>query len=173
MLRAVSATCLARLSLAGALVSDVNTMTLHLLQPGEGGNACLDGSPFGYYIAQNASSNDWIIDIDGGGWCDSAQSCVSRISASSRLASSSTWAPLGGGSGITSGSPEDNPQYHTYNRVNFPYCDGSSFTSHREQPLVLSLSLSLSLSLTLSLSMSHSLTISMSHYEIVILFDFL
>ena len=136
MLRAVSAaTCLVRLSLA-AQVSDVNTMTLHLLQPGEGGNACLDGSPFGYYIAQNATSNDWIIDIDGGGWCDSAQSCVSRISGNSRLASSTTWAPMGGGSGITSGSPEDNPQYHTYNRVNFPYCDGSSFTSHREQPLV-------------------------------------
>jgi hypothetical protein len=133
MLRAAVAASLARLLLAAQ--SDGNALQLHLLEAGEGGNACLDGSPFGYYIAQNSSSNDWVIDIDGGGWCDSAQSCVSRISGSSRLASSTTWAPVGSGSGITSGSPEDNPEYHTYNRVNFPYCDGSSFTSHREVPL--------------------------------------
>lgn len=112
-----------------------NDMQLHLLEPGEGGNACLDGSPFGYYVAANASSDDWVIDIDGGGWCDSAVSCVTRIASSSRLASSTTWAAVGSGSGITSGSPTDNPDYHTFNRVNFPYCDGSSFTSHREQPL--------------------------------------
>ena len=137
MLRAAVATSLGAwlLLAAQSAQSDRDSMQLHLLEAGEGGNACLDGSPFGYYIARNSSSNDWVIDIDGGGWCDSAQSCVSRISGSSRLASSTTWALVGSGSGITSGSPEDNPKYYTYNRVNFPYCDGSSFTSHREQPL--------------------------------------
>eukprot|EP01045_Picozoa_sp_COSAG04_P019870 COSAG04_NODE_1970_length_5110_cov_7.302734_11_plen_116_part_00 len=39
------------------------------------------------------------------------------------------------GNGITSCSASDNPDYHFWNRVNFPYCDGSSFTSHRDQPL--------------------------------------
>lgn len=130
--------CLAQPSLAvvgqrpRGIFADDDAMQLHLLVPGEGGNACLDGSPFGYYIAANSSSSDWVIDIDGGGWCDSAAACATRIS---RLASSTTWGRVASGSGITSGSARDNPDYHTYNRVNFPYCDGSSFTSHRERPL--------------------------------------
>ena len=135
MLCAFAAACLATLMQTAATSDDTNALQLHLLKAGEGGNACLDGSPFGYYAATNASSSDWVIDIEGGGWCDSEQACVTRISDSSRLASSKTWAQVGSSSGITSGSSVDNPEYHTYNRVTFPYCDGSSFTSHREQPL--------------------------------------
>jgi len=38
---------------------------LHMLAAGEGGNACLDGSPYGYYVAVNQSSDNWVIDIEG------------------------------------------------------------------------------------------------------------
>ena len=112
-------------------------MKLTLLAAGEGGNACLDGTPFGYYVATNSSSSDWVIDIAGGGWCTTAAECLQRIdgTSSNRLASSSGWGPIGGGSGITSANVADNPVFATYNRVSFPYCDGSSFTSHRETPL--------------------------------------
>merc|ERR1711865_852979 len=107
-------------------------MKLHLLAPGEGGNACLDGSPFGYYVQRNASSDDWVIDILGGGWCATAESCATR---DPRLSSSTTWSPTSGGNGITEDDPIKNPDYFTYNHVIFPYCDGSSFTSYREAPV--------------------------------------
>lgn len=114
-----------------------DVLKLTLLGAGEGGNACLDGSPFGYYIARNSSSRDWVIDIAGGGWCTSAAQCLQRIdgASSNRLASSRGWGPAQPGSGITSASVTDNPAFASYNRVFFPYCDGSSFTSHREKPL--------------------------------------
>lgn len=114
---------------AAAAGTAVLQLKLHMLAAGEGGNACLDGTPFGYYVATNASSRDWVIDIAGGGWCDSAASCVNRIASSSRLASSITWGPTSGGNGITSGSASDNPEYSSYNRVFFPYCDGSSVST--------------------------------------------
>ena len=110
-------------------------LKLHMLGAGEGGNACLDGSPFGFYVQRNASSRDWVIDIEGGGWCTDPLSCVARIDTSNRLASSTTWAASAGCSGITCDDPEENPAYASYNHVLFPYCDGSSFTSHREAPL--------------------------------------
>jgi len=113
------------------LVASEN-MVLNLLQIGEGGNACLDGSPFGYYLQRNTSSSSWVIDIAGGGWCDSVADCATR---SIRLASSTTWDATRNGVGITSDNAQDNPAFHTYNHVYFPYCDGSSFTSFRDKPL--------------------------------------
>ena len=99
----------AALQLAGAvsdsgaalstLLPGVPPLKLHMLAADEGGNACLDGTPFGFYVATNASSRDWVIDIAGGGWCDSPESCVTRIASSNRLASSSTWAAVSAGGG--------------------------------------------------------------------------
>ena len=122
---------------AAAAAPPGGAMKLTLLAAGEGGNACLDGTPFGYYVATNSSSADWVIDIAGGGWCTTAAKCLQRIdgASSNRLASSSGWGSIGGGNGITSDSVADNPVFASYNRVSFPYCDGSSFTSHREEPL--------------------------------------
>ena len=91
-----------------------------------------DGSPFGYYIQANATSNDWVIDIAGGGWCNNLQSCATR---DPRLSSSRTWSPTIGSNCITIDDPVKNPAYYTYNHVYFPYCDGSSFTSFRVDPV--------------------------------------
>jgi hypothetical protein len=107
------------------------------LQPGEGGNACLDGSPYAYYVSRNQSSRDWVIDIEGGGWCWDLGDCAVRIiqAQTAWLASSKPWAASRAGKGITSANPATNPDYYTYNRVYFPYCDGSSFTGHHDNPI--------------------------------------
>ena len=82
------------------------------------GSSAVSGHLPSYYVETNTSSRDWVIDIEGGGWCTTLDSCRTR---QSRLSSSSTWAAAAAGSGITSEVQQDNPDYYQYNRVLFPY----------------------------------------------------
>lgn len=118
---------------------------LHLLPPArvaEFNARCLDGSPPGYFIRRNASSTDWKLHIQGGGWCTSPSDCHSR--AQGLLGSSSSWPrwlsafwpPEGAGFyGLMDANASSSP-FGSYNFVWVGYCDGSSQTSNRDAPLV-------------------------------------
>ena len=123
---------------------------LHLLPPSrvaEFNARCLDGSPPGYYIRRSASasSTQWKLHIQGGGWCTSAADCLSRsqgILGSSQSWGPSLaafWAPEGAGFyGLMAPNNETNAfnPFGDFNFVWVAYCDGSSLTSDADLPVV-------------------------------------
>jgi hypothetical protein len=83
---------------------------------------CTDGTPAAYYTQLNASSQNWVIWIEGGGVCESYDDCVGR--AKSSLGSSNYFAPNHGGSQLISNDPITNPDFASWNHVWIPYCSG-------------------------------------------------
>ncbi|WVZ71351.1 hypothetical protein U9M48_019944 [Paspalum notatum var. saurae] len=88
---------------------------------------CMDGTPPAYHLHPGSGSGNrsWIVNLEGGGWCNNARACQFRKS--SRRGSSDLMdkeIPFGG---IMSSSPVDNPDFYNWNRVKIRYCDGASF----------------------------------------------
>jgi O-palmitoleoyl-L-serine hydrolase len=108
---------------------------------------CLDGSPPGFYYrpsTNSASQNKWKLHLQGGGWAFDANSAYSR--SNSILGSSSTWtntlsqfwAPEGAGFYGLMSSNYNNSLFNPFGDYNFvwiAYCDGSSYSSDRTDPL--------------------------------------
>lgn len=99
------------------------------------GAVCLDGSVPGYYLKQGSGKgiNKWIIYLQGGAWCDSEKSCLSR--SQMHLGSSLFFKPILNPGGLLSSSKEDNPKFYNWNVAFLPYCDGSSFSGNRSDPV--------------------------------------
>jgi hypothetical protein len=68
--------------LAGESFWPNRTMSLHLLgKPRAGSNedpACMDSSPYGYYMHVGARAGKWVVSIQGGGWCPDVYNCWLR-----------------------------------------------------------------------------------------------
>ncbi|KAK7255842.1 hypothetical protein RIF29_29265 [Crotalaria pallida] len=99
------------------------------------GALCLDGSPPGYHFQKGfgSGSRNWLLHIEGGGWCNSIASCSDRKM--TPLGSSKymeTEVPL---SGILSSDPSQNPDFFNWNKVKIRYCDGASFAGHPESEI--------------------------------------
>ncbi|KAK4422434.1 Pectin acetylesterase 8 [Sesamum alatum] len=92
------------------------------------GAVCLDGSPPAYHIdkGSGAGINNWLVHIEGGGWCNNATTCLARTK--TRLGSSKLMAEQIAFSGIFSNKPQFNPDFYNWNRIKVRYCDGASFT---------------------------------------------
>ncbi|WOL16710.1 pectin acetylesterase 12 isoform X2 [Canna indica] len=91
------------------------------------GAVCLDGSPPAYHFHRGYGSgaNSWIVNLEGGGWCDDIKSCVYRKT--SHHGSSYYMEKQLQFTGILSDKPEENPDFYNWNRVKIRYCDGASF----------------------------------------------
>ena len=106
----------------------------------EFGAACLDGSVPGYYYkpAPNpASRNKWKIHFRGGGWCNNPESCYSRVATSG--GSSLYYDPnIYNTTNAPFGFMDDNSTnaFGDWTAVWVPYCDGSSWSSRRTDPIV-------------------------------------
>ncbi|KAM7468994.1 hypothetical protein LguiA_007177 [Lonicera macranthoides] len=96
------------------------------------GAVCLDGSPPAYQFDKGVGegANNWLLHIQGGGWCYSVQTCQQR--ATSELGSSKLMG-RNNFTGILSSNNELNPHFYNWNRVLVRYCDGSSFTGDVEK----------------------------------------
>ncbi|KAG5592254.1 hypothetical protein H5410_042768 [Solanum commersonii] len=92
------------------------------------GAVCLDGSPPAYHHDKGFGTgiNSWLIQMEGGGWCNNVTTCLSRKN--TRLGSSKQMVENLAFSGILSNLPQFNPDFYNWNRVKVGYCDGSSFT---------------------------------------------
>ncbi|XP_021310773.1 pectin acetylesterase 3-like isoform X1 [Sorghum bicolor] len=93
----------------------------------DSGAVCMDGTPPAYHLhpGSGAGNNSWIVNLEGGGWCNNVRACQFRKA--SRRGSSDLMEkeiPFGG---IMSSSPVDNPDFYKWNRVKIRYCDGASF----------------------------------------------
>jgi len=94
------------------------------------GAVCLDGSPGNFYIRQAKDPRNrhkWQIHLQGGGWCYDAPGCYNR----------SAQNPPGPAEfgGIVDANCTVNPTFCDFNRVLVTYCDGTSFSGDREQPV--------------------------------------
>ena len=104
------------------------------------GAVCLDGSPPAYWYQpprpQAATDNvSWLIHLDGGAWCYDERDCAGRARSekgSSTKLKRRYW-PY---SGLLDGNAAVNPTFAGFHRVNLAYCDGSSFTGDRAEPVV-------------------------------------
>ncbi|KAL3531818.1 hypothetical protein ACH5RR_005339 [Cinchona calisaya] len=93
---------------------------------------CLDGSVPGYHLQKGfgSGSQNWLLHIEGGGWCNTIASCLSRkrtVLGSSKYMDSQVQF-----SGILSHDPLQNPDFFNWNKVKIRYCDGASFAGHPE-----------------------------------------
>ncbi|KAG8066125.1 hypothetical protein GUJ93_ZPchr0004g38989 [Zizania palustris] len=95
------------------------------------GAVCLDGSPpvFHFSPGSGAGANNWVVHMEGGGWCRNAAECSVRRG--NFRGSSKFMRPLSF-SGILGGVQRSNPDFYNWNRVKIRYCDGSSFTGDVE-----------------------------------------
>ncbi|XP_016493714.1 pectin acetylesterase 7-like isoform X2 [Nicotiana tabacum] len=92
------------------------------------GAVCLDGSPPAYYLDKGFDSGlpNWIIMLDGGGWCSTIIECQNR--STSKIGSSTEMDKHSTFTGVLHNTPQQNPDFYNWNRVRVGYCDGSSFT---------------------------------------------
>ncbi|KAI3946909.1 hypothetical protein MKW98_003472, partial [Papaver atlanticum] len=73
------------------------------------GAVCLDGTPPGYHIhhGYGSGANSWLIQLEGGGWCNTVRNCVYRKT--SRRGSSKFMEREIPFVGILSNKAEENP----------------------------------------------------------------
>ncbi|AES82307.1 pectinacetylesterase family protein [Medicago truncatula] len=92
------------------------------------GAVCLDGTLPGYHFHPGSGSgaNSWLIQLEGGGWCNTIRSCVFRKT--TRRGSSKYMEKQLPFTGILSNKAEQNPDFFNWNRVKVRYCDGASFS---------------------------------------------
>ncbi|MED6180331.1 Pectin acetylesterase 5 [Stylosanthes scabra] len=99
------------------------------------GALCLDGSAPGYHFQKGFGSGyqNWLLHIEGGGWCNSVASCSQRkMTALGSSKHMETEVPF---SGILSSDPCLNPDFFNWNKVKIRYCDGASFAGHQESEI--------------------------------------
>ncbi|XP_031394654.1 pectin acetylesterase 9 isoform X2 [Punica granatum] len=91
------------------------------------GAYCLDGSLPAYHLHRGfgAGANSWLLQFEGGGWCNDVESCLDR--AKSRRGSTRYMSKYEVFSGILSNNASLNPDFYNWNRVKLRYCDGASF----------------------------------------------
>ncbi|GER43583.1 pectinacetylesterase family protein [Striga asiatica] len=88
---------------------------------------CLDGTLPGYHFHRGfgTGANSWLIQLEGGGWCNTLRSCIYRKT--TRRGSSTHFEKIIPFTGILSNKAEENPDFFNWNRVKVRYCDGASF----------------------------------------------
>ncbi|KAK3022175.1 hypothetical protein RJ639_045370 [Escallonia herrerae] len=96
------------------------------------GAVCLDGTLPGYHLHRGYGSgaNSWLIQLEGGGWCNTIRACVYRKT--TRRGSSNHMEKQIPFAGILSNKAEENPDFFNWNRVKVRYCDGASFAGDSE-----------------------------------------
>ncbi|XP_055807864.1 pectin acetylesterase 12-like isoform X1 [Solanum dulcamara] len=121
-------------STGGGAISPTPLMIGLTLIPGAAarGAVCLDGTLPGYHIHPGSGSgaNSWVIQLEGGGWCNTVRNCVYRKT--TRRGSSKFMEKQIPFTGILSNKAEENPDFFNWNRVKVRYCDGASFTGDSE-----------------------------------------
>jgi len=116
--------------LQATVAADPNPLPLTLLQKGEGGSQCLDGSPYGYYFrpapAGSKHPNEWVIFMQGGGLCVTIIDCMIR--AKNNLGTSTVWSQnYSQTDNVLASDPNVNP-FWDFNHVWLPYCSGDTHT---------------------------------------------
>ncbi|KAG8382142.1 hypothetical protein BUALT_Bualt05G0045900 [Buddleja alternifolia] len=91
------------------------------------GAVCLDGTPPAYFYRKGSGdgANNWMVYLPGGGWCSNKTECLKWPGSTKKVK------PVYFG-GILSQDMNINPDFYNWNRIQFKYCDASSFTGDVE-----------------------------------------
>lgn len=107
----------------------------------ERGAICLDGTAPAYYFRPSQGSDQWLLHLEGGGWCATVDECFwmsTGVTGSNRTFLADKEQHLdtfqGGAHGLLSSDPSVNPDFHNFNKVFVRSCDGSSFSADVEAP---------------------------------------
>ncbi|KAF6137766.1 hypothetical protein GIB67_040474 [Kingdonia uniflora] len=94
------------------------------------GAVCLDGSSPGYHFQRgfDSGSHNWLLHIEGGGWCNTIESCSARKLTA--LGSSNYMDRQVRFTGILSRKASENPDFFNWNKVKIRYCDGASLAGN-------------------------------------------
>eukprot|EP01084_Bolivina_argentea_P291464 500935_1 len=111
-----------------------NQMDLILFPPNTNGGQCLDGSPAGFYYQapQHGDSNLWVINMMGGGGCNTKSKCTQRANTSK--GSSNYWSKTHPGQHALSPDPSINPDFYQGHHVHCPYCSSDGWGGQRTTP---------------------------------------
>lgn len=118
---------------AAAVPPDALMVGLTLVQGAAAkGAVCLDGTLPGYHLHRGfgTGANSWLIQLEGGGWCNNLRSCIYRKK--THRGSSTLFEKQIPFTGILSNKAEENPDFFNWNRVKIRYCDGASFAGDSE-----------------------------------------
>ncbi|XP_019163135.1 PREDICTED: pectin acetylesterase 8-like [Ipomoea nil] len=118
------------LSVASKTEAAINvTLTVIVESAISKGAVCTDGSAPGYYYDKGHGEGvaNWVIFLEGGGWCLDAQNCKNRVMGN--LWSSKYMFLVHELGNLLSENPNENLDFYNWNRVYVAYCDGSSYTS--------------------------------------------
>ncbi|KAL7122502.1 hypothetical protein ACP275_01G049300 [Erythranthe tilingii] len=98
------------------------------------GAVCLDGSPPAYAFDKGFGdgANNWVVFLEGGGWCNSKSDCLDRAQG---YFGNSISRPFNRTffSGILDQTQIFNPDFYNWNKVFVLYCDGASFMADVER----------------------------------------
>ena len=82
-----------------------------------------------YCAGFGAGINNWILHLEGGGWCYDKNECLEW--SKTDLGSSKNWEQtVVYNSGLLSYTPSKNPDFYQWNVVHINYCDGASFSGY-------------------------------------------
>ena len=84
------------------------------------------------YVGFGSGTNKWIVFFNGGAWCFDEEACYQR---SQTAYGSSRFEPMFTEGGLYSNNSPTNPSFYNWNMVFVFYCDGSSFTGMRQNPV--------------------------------------
>ena len=121
-------------------------MTLAKATADKFGAKCLQGTPPSYELRLNASSDKWVLFLEGGGWCygltpnATVVACAHRAMAqaqaeTARVSEAEAGRPTADYGGVMSSDPSVNPDFHGWNAAFIHYCDGASFGSNSAEPV--------------------------------------
>jgi hypothetical protein len=124
---------------SNVVIGQNNNAELHVLSKASADKYqayCLDGTPPGFYYRFGTQPNKWRIHWRGGGWCFSLSQCAQR--AKTDTGTSSLWPQwINETANAALGIMNDNATnpFGDYNMVFVMYCEGSSYTSNRVDPV--------------------------------------
>ncbi|KAJ9468216.1 Pectin acetylesterase 7 [Diplonema papillatum] len=116
----------------GAPRLDLDLATIRPELVSQYGAKCLDGSVPAYYRRLGSEPNKWRIHFRGGAWCFDPESCYERsltaLGSSTVLGNDTADTPFGF-------MAQNESHFGNWTLVLVEYCDGSSWTSNREDPV--------------------------------------
>ncbi|KAK4387712.1 Pectin acetylesterase 11 [Sesamum angolense] len=98
------------------------------------GAVCLDGSPPAYFYDKGygEGADNWVVYLEGGGWCANTDFCREWISTKSTFKREKKMQFRH----ILAPEQTINPDFYNWNRVFVAYCDGSSFMGDVEEAIL-------------------------------------
>jgi len=97
---------------------------------------CNDGSVAGYYYKPGRDNAEWVVHLEGGGFCYDETSCTDRAKNSPDLTSSKNYPDQINGTGMLSTLSTENPFWYDAQHVLIKYCSSDSFSGNNSNSIL-------------------------------------